>query len=371
MRIKIEKLIYGGLGLGRHNGKAIFVPYSAPGDICDVEVVKSNKGFDEGKISGLVEAASSRIEPVCRYYGRCGGCHLQHINYAHQILWKQIILEEQIQRLGGVADPKVEPTIPSATVWGYRCRIQVHKEGERVGFFERESNEIVDVEYCPIAAPDLNEGLESVRKKWPAAEIDRIEISKKGDGTFSQINPSVNEGLKAVLNNFVNIFGGKNLLELYAGSGNFTFGLAKLFKKVVAVELDELAVENACKTMRRLHIKNVEFIAGSSEGFLKTQKDRAFDCVLVDPPREGLGKNVVEGVTKLRPTAIIYVSCDPSTLARDVKSFAKGGYCFVKSQPIDMFPQTYHIESVTLLKYLSESEGADGKRKDAEDKEGN
>ncbi len=354
MKLKIEKLVYEGYGLGFNDGKAVFVPFAAPGDLLDVRVVKSHKGFDNAEIVEILEGSACRVEPGCPHFESCGGCHLQHIGYAHQLLWKQLILEEQLCRFAGLENPDILPTIPSPIIWDYRNRIQVHHKKGKTGFLKRESDEIVDVTECPIASPGLNRKLREIREVWPARG-NRYEISDDPEETFSQVNPFVNEALKQLVVEWALALTSKNILELYAGSGNLTFELAAIAKGIMAVERDKRAVA--------LGKEFVEKKSGSSKiHFVVSDVGKAFgrsdvrsfgpvDLVLADPPREGMEKSIVQNIAKISPKNILYISCNPSTLARDLKILLNEGYHFVRSQPLDMFPQTYHMESVSLLRF--------------------
>lgn len=337
--------------MGKVGGKAVFVPFSAPGDILEVELTEKHKNFEKGIIKKIIRPAACREEPVCPYFNVCGGCHLQQINYATQIMWKQIMLEEQLRRIGGIKDIEVLPTIPSPKIWNYRRRIQLHKKGSRVGFKMMESDEVVDVEKCPVAETFVNDKLKEIRKKWPVKEK-RFEIAAGEAGVFEQVNSDANESMKKLLLDWAREGALEKVLELYAGSGNLTASLLNIAKDIVAVEADERAVE------RLARLNGVQAVCSTAEDFITFSrpegeaikgKMKNLDLLLVDPPREGLSSGVVKGITKLKPPRIMYVSCNPSTLARDLKIFLSHGYTLKRMQPIDMFPQTYHIESITEL----------------------
>lgn len=358
MPLKIEKLIYGGDGLGFKNKKPVFVPFSAQGDELEIEITEEKKSFSRGKIKNIRKPSPHRVAPKCPYYGVCGGCNYQHIDYASQLLWKQMILEEQLVRLGGLKEVDVLPTVPSGKVWGYRNRIQLHKKGDKIGYFEAGSHNVVDVLNCPIADDVLNEKISEVRSSWPDG-VERLELSSSEADFFAQVNPYTNAELKKILVEWVLETRAKNILELFAGSGNFTFAINKIAEKITAVELDDNAVMAAHHYIIENKIKNVEFVMGDVVEYIGDKGCQALfgekvpgtfaDLVLLDPPREGLGIALSEKITASRPKFIIYISCDPSTLARDIKIFISGGYKLLRSQPIDMFPQTYHIESISLL----------------------
>jgi len=283
------------------------------------------------------------------------------MNYATQILWKQLILEEQLSRIGGIEEPNVLPTISSPKVWEYRDRIQVHKRGAKIGFLERESDNVVDVDRCPIANQIVNEKLLNVRSKWPT-DSDRLGISKDESSSFAQVNPYINESLKKLVVDWAKNGPLDNVLELYAGSGNLTLPLSKVAEKIVAVESDRVAAESILRQAQDERIECEErdgyveaksvtveeyFVYPSQPPLTKGRSN--FDLILLDPPRDGLSKEAIEGIIKLQPKRILYVSCNPSTLARDVKLLKKSGWVLLRTQPLDMFPQTYHIESISEI----------------------
>lgn len=378
--LTIEKLVYGGNGMGRVDGKAVFVPFTAPGDIAQIEIVEGHKGYDVARLVKIIEPSPARCEPRCKYFGVCGGCHYQHINYAEQILWKQMILEEQLARIGSARETQILPTIPSPKIWEYRNRIQLHQKGDKFGYFKMASHDVIEIDSCPIADEEINKKLGGFARVFsmehchprfrgddkkntrqvrglPASpdakggwRAGRLEISSAKVGSFAQINSHANKKLKDLIIEWAGELNLKNVIELYAGSGNFTCELAEFAGKIIAVELDGRAVKEGQGISGEMGLHNIEFIKNSAEAFLSRPKiEHHTNLLLADPPREGLGKKVVDGIVKLKPDAILYVSCNPATLARDAKQFIEHGYTFKKCQPIDMFPQTYHIESVSLL----------------------
>lgn len=320
--IKIEKLVYGGSGLGFLEKFPIFVPMTAVGDEIECRIVRKMKGYAEADLVHILTPSQNRVTPKCEQFGRCGGCQWQHIDYASQILWKQLILEEQLVRIGKQKSPNVLPAIPSPKVWNYRSRIKLHKgKAGLAGFYAPGSHELVEVKECLIAGPE----------------------AETSGGVFTQVNPAQNENLKSLVAGLVKKFGPSKILELYCGNGNLTFPLAKVAGKITAADSDRRAIKEAAAVAESRGLKNIRFENKSAKNALE-----AADCLVLDPPRSGC-KEIIGGVLKLRPSAVIYVSCNPATLARDVCELAKGGYKLASSQPIDMFPQTYHIESVSVL----------------------
>jgi len=348
--LNVEKLVYKGLGLGLLNGKVVLVPFAAPGDVLEIEVTASKTGYMLGAIKKILQPASCRTMPLCRYFGRCGGCHLQHINYAAELLWKQIIVEEQLKRIGKLGDVSVNPTIPSPRVWGYRNRLELHVRGGIVGLVDTTGREIVDIERCSIADDIVNSEIAAIRRETRLAKgrNGRILVSSEASEVFAQTNNYVNEILKQRIAHIVQLIKARDIVELYAGTGNLTFAIAGMVERIVAVERDGRAVKIGQINAAERGIKNATFVTADAADYLKTAK-ASFELVLADPPRGGMGRKVVDEIGLLAPKHIIYISCNPSTLARDGALITRYGYRHVFTEPIDMFPRTYHIESITLF----------------------
>ncbi|MBT3182732.1 MAG: class I SAM-dependent RNA methyltransferase [Deltaproteobacteria bacterium] len=347
MQIKIEKLIYGGNGAGEIDGKKVFVPLSAPGDILDVEIVGDHKTWSEAKILSVVETASCRVTNKCPVFGTCGGCQWQHLSYDTQLEWKRSILKETLEHIGGIENPEVLPTLASPKQWNYRNKIQLHVDSKgRIGFYKPKSKEVVEFDECYIADESLNAKLNEKREKY--SKRDRGVALRVEDGpAFVQINSGQNEQIKKVISEWIADLPHSSILELYAGAGNFTFEIAKMADRTVASDVDKIAIAIAKERARALGLSNIEFIRSSSG---KAAKRMQGDCdlLLMDPPRKGCADAIAD-ILNLKPKSIIYISCNPATLARDMSDLNAGGYHFQKSMPVDMFPQTYHIESINLL----------------------
>lgn len=328
MRLKIEKLVYGGSGMGFADGMPVFVPGTVAGDEVECEAVKKQKNYVEARLVKIITPSPNRVLPKCEYFGRCGGCQWQYIDYAAQMLWKQLIVEEQLSRIGKIKDPRVLPTIPSPKIWKYRGRVKLHTDAKgRKGFYALASHDIVEIKDCLIA-----------------------DISKDGGEFFTQVNPSQNENLKSLVSELVKERKAGSALELYCGNGNLTFAFADLVEIIEASDSDKNAIAHAKEMSSKNKISNIVFEAASGKKALEKMisKKREFDLLVIDPPRDGC-KDIIKYITKMKFKDIIYVSCNPSTLARDINELAKSGYKLVSCQPIDMFPQTYHIESVSLI----------------------
>ncbi len=346
--IAVDKLAYGGAGLGQLDGKKIFVPFAAPGDVLEVETVKDKGSFAEARIIKILEPAACRVTPPCPVFGQCGGCQWQHLSYETQLAWKQLILAETLEHLGAIERPEVFPALPSPQQWNYRNRIQLHVDSKgRIGFYKPRSKEVVEFERCYIADERLNRMLAEHRDEY--AKRDRgTALRLAGGPHFSQVNAAQNENVRNLLVQWLRDIAHETVIELYAGSGNFTFPLAGIASKVVALEVDGRAVKFARHYAEDEGIGNVTFHRLPAERVRQAHHKGSCDVIFLDPPRKGASE-ALDAVIDIEPAHIIYMSCDPATMARDAKVLIQHGWRHVKSLPIDMFPQTYHIESLTML----------------------
>ncbi len=369
---KIEKLVYGGDGLARDNGQVTFVPYSLPGE--------------EWRDGQLIEPSPDRQTARCPVFTRCGGCHYQHLTYDAQVGWKRQILVETLARLGGIAAPEVETV--TGEPWGYRNRIQLHWEGRKMGFHAAGSHALVPVERCPIASPALERAMSALAAAAPSflksvelftnEEVTLVSVIDSGRplrksfftdlaGTVPGADQSsleylvgedrfrvsyraffqVNRHLMAELIRLATAHAeGASAWDLYAGVGLLSVPLARRTGRVTAVEVVSSAAHDLELNAQR-YGAGIAAVRSSTEDFLAVQTE-APDFVLADPPRAGLGKRVTDALLRLRPKELTIVSCDPSTLARDLRELQRG-YSIASLTMIDLFPQTFHIESVVRL----------------------
>lgn len=345
--LTIEKLVHGGSGVGTSDGMKVFVPYSAPGDVLDVEITADHKNFAEGQIVSIIEPSPCRTEPRCHVFGSCGGCQWQHLSYDAQLEWKRLILKESLERIGKIENPEMLPTLASPAQWNYRNRIQLHVDSNgRVGYYRPKSKEVVEFARCLIAEEKINDMLCSERAKLRGR--DRGIAFRLEDGfSFSQINSGQNEQMRGILCDWLSKIPHDNVLELYAGAGNFTFAMAGICGRIVASDVDGRAIEAAKERQSKEGVWNIEFVRAASAkaaGYM----GGVCDVVIVDPPRKGCAEAIGD-ISKLDPRAIIYISCDPATLARDLHDFIGHGYRLERTLPVDMFPQTFHVESMTMM----------------------
>jgi 23S rRNA (uracil1939-C5)-methyltransferase len=388
--VTIEKLVYGGDGLSRGEGQVTLTPFVLPGEQVEIEPGESRSGVLRAGLRSVVEASADRVPALCPYYGKCGGCQYQHATYDAQLRAKRAILEETLQRVGRVTPPS-EIALISAEPWGYRNRAQFHIEQRKLGYRMRGSHKLIAIEQCPISSPKVNECIVALNRmlrdaRWPKF-ISQIEVFT--DETQVQINvleagqvvakrffewaaeeipgfvPGVLEygGFRVSPNSFfqVNRFlvermaeavvggtAGEHALDLYSGVGLFSLPLARQFAQVTAVESGSGAVRDMEFNAARAGVK-VHAVGAIVDEYLRTMEARP-DFVLADPPRTGLGKTVVNKLVEWKPERITVVSCDPSTFARDLAGLMAGGYQVEELTLIDLFPQTFHIETICKLR---------------------
>jgi 23S rRNA (uracil1939-C5)-methyltransferase len=355
--LRIEDVAFGGKGVAREHGKAVFVPYTIEGELVCAEIVREKKQFAEAELVEVKESSPDRVEPQCPYFGRCGGCAYQHISYEHQlaIKWRQV--RDALQRIGKLKDVPMRPMIPSPEQYGYRNRITVHAQDGVVGFFRRDSHRLIDIEHCPISSDEVNRALAELR-------VERVRDghytlrAASGPRIFSQTNDTVANALRDLIVDLVPS-DQDLLIDAYCGAGFFAKALLDKFERVVGIDWDRFAISAAKENAT----EKETYIAGDVESRLaatlrQTRKDdlqitpavtdRRSLTVIVDPPATGLSANVRNAILEIAPTTLIYVSCNPPTLARDLKEL-QHRFAINSITPLDMFPQTAEIEVAAQL----------------------
>ncbi len=439
MKLTIEKIIYGGLGLARipesegdAAGKRIFVPFTLPGESVEAELAetarsKNNRGFVQGRWTRVMESSPQRTQPACPHFMHCGGCHLQHAEAATQAEIKRSVLSESLERAGVKKIPTIASLTGSPLAYRNRARVQLqHKPEFRLGYRESGSHALADVEQCPVLAPVLQRALHALLTLGRSGEIptsmEEIELFTNHDasalllsifssgspsqsqepflsfcataaamlpelcgaavilraeeihrtagtpwlrwqqqellyrvgafayhvslGSFFQVNQELLPEFAALV---TDARSGGVAWDLYAGVGLFARRLAERFAQVIAVEIAPTAVNDLQKNLFGLP---AAIAPATTENFLRhalAQRTTAPDLALLDPPRAGLGMQTATLLAQCRPRSIVYVSCDPATLSRDVKTLVESGYCLDRLHMVDLFPQTYHQETVAVL----------------------
>jgi len=397
-------IAHGGAALGRHEGRVIFVPYALPGETVRVEITEDKGRYAFARLVEVLEPSPDRVAPSCPYFGPagCGGCQWQHVDYPAQLRLKAAIVADQLTRIGGLADPPVRSPLPDSSGWAYRNHAQFHPApGEGLGFQAAASHDVVAVDECLVLHPLLSDlyatldldlpGLMRLSLRAGAETGDLMLIFEMADDlppalesdlpvscvlllsdgryanlignnhiteivagrtyrvsapSFFQVNtPQAGQLVQQVLA-YLDLKGGETVLDGYCGVGLFTLHLAERAGLVVGVESAPPAVADLLENTAGMD--NVEVIEGPVEAVLP-DLDIPLDCAVVDPPRAGVDRFALDALVAHRPARLVYVSCDPATLARDAKRLARAGYRLVEVQPVDVFPQTYHVESVACF----------------------
>jgi 23S rRNA (uracil1939-C5)-methyltransferase len=391
--LEIEKLVYGGEGLSRSPEGVVLVPFTLPGERVTADVGALQKGVRRGTLVGVEQASPDRVDARCPYFTNCGGCHYQHASYEAQLAAKRAILEETLTRVARITAPGPIELI-SGEPWNYRNRIQLHFDKRRMGFRAARSHALVEIDHCPISSPKLNECIgklagivkdprwpefvesvelftneESVQLnvletqrpvakrffEWCAEEIrplasDALSYPAAGanyrvsKGSFFQVNRYL---IDRLVEEVVGAESGDTALDLYSGVGLFSIPLAQRFRRVIAVESGSTAMRDLEANAAQIE-QTLEASKGSVDSFLE-DFEQPCDLVVADPPRAGLGKLAVKRLNKLGAKRLTIVACDPATLARDLAPLLAGGYTLTKVVMIDLFPHTYHIETVAKL----------------------
>ena len=399
--LKIEKLIYGGYGLGRHRGKVVFVPFSAPGDRLLVKAVEEKKTFTRAVIVKLLEPGSGRVEPGCQYFGSCGGCQWQHLEYVRQVEAKRKILEEIFHhRFPGTKDLLIGMKACTRD-YGYRSRARLQVTGSgpapKIGFLRFQSHEVQDIHLCPLLQPTLNTALASIRDSAKAApagsgpserEIACVEDSgtwssaraqaqsdfqnddapplqrRVGEyvytvspAAFFQANDFMLTELVQTAMQLADPVARRSALDLFCGVGLFTLPLAHRFETVRGVDSSRIACDLARANANAAGLRNIQITCKGVTGWMESSRrtaSQSIDLIVLDPPRTGAGPEVMNRIRECAPEMIVYVSCDPQTLARDLASIPAREYRIDYIQGLDLFPQTFHFETVVRLKRLNQ-----------------
>ena len=377
MELEIERILPGGMGLAHAGGKTVFVALAAPGDRVRVEVEREQGNVLFASIVEIITPSPVRIEPPCPYFGRCGGCDFQQLTYEAQLAAKSEMIRDCLHRIARLENVPEIVVMPSPNEWRYRMRAmwQIDRDERTVGYYERGSRRVCDVVDCAVLRPELQAKLEDVRSTEIPPDLKHLDVVAGEDGVsfapafaefqtnelslkvrdeiyrynaeaFFQINPSL---LGPLMEFALGDASGASALDLYSGVGLFTLPLARQFQNVMAVEANPVAVRFARRNLQDAGLTNARVIAAGVAEWFRGAPAREVQFVLLDPPRAGAESAVIKGIIDLRPAEISYVSCDPATLARDLRKLIVGGYRTRSICGFDLFPQTHHVETVVRL----------------------
>ncbi len=403
--VMIERFDHDARGIGYIDGKVTFVDSVIPGDKVMVSISKSKKKYNVAKVVKFLEYSNKRINSICPFFDRCGGCDLHHINYEHQLVFKENKIKDIITKFASIDINKIKPILfISDNNFYYRNKVTFQVEKE-IGLFTKNSYKLVNVDKCYIASNKINEVLLKIKNKINLENIEQIIIRSSfynnkvmvifigkninlsnikklennvdsiyvkqdniynlvyGDNyleeklgnyifkispdSFFQVNPKMCVKLYDKIIEYGNFKGDEIVLDLYCGTGTIGIYISKFVHKVIGYEINEYAVKDAIINSKANLVDNIEFVCGSSELSFENITNNV-DVIIVDPPRSGLNENTIKGIISVKPCKVIYVSCDPVTLARDLNLLSES-YDVIEITPVDMFPNTKHVECVCVL----------------------
>lgn len=400
MEVVIEKMNHQAMGIAKINGKVVFIPKVIVGDVVDIDIVKEYKNYNIGKVNKIIKNGSKRVDVLCPYYDICGGCSISAYTYQDELEYKVNNVIDIFKRNEIDIKPNI---IKSDNRYGYRNKITLQVSNGIIGLYEEDSNKIVDVDKCLLVSDKLNEIIDIIKKNINVNKCNKIVIRDTYYGIMIIFYGSVNNkevikylGKKVVSiytydNKYKCIYGEKylyemigeykyrispdsffqvnsgtvnklynkvveyaiknekkdNLVDLYCGTGTIGIYLSKYFNNIIGIELNKQAVGDAKENAKINSVNNIEFYAGDVGKIINNQIKA--DVIVVDPPRSGLDKRTKDILLKIKANKIVYVSCNPLTLARDIKELDTG-YMLEDITLVDMFPNTHHVESVCVLK---------------------
>jgi 23S rRNA (uracil1939-C5)-methyltransferase len=411
LRCTIEGISYDGAGVTRIKGKAVFIPFAIPDETVEIDIVEERNKYSTAKLREVVKPSPERVEPVCSYYYQCGGCSYQHIDYFGQLKYKRQVVVDNLTRIGKITVP-VNTILGMECPWRYRNKVTWHVRNGRLGYYADNTVSLVPVDACSLITERLEEVSRVLARQLiqtnssSDGEVVLRESSVNGDimavfrqievvpalveslkphcssiynmednrfkhihgkafldekindisfrlspGSFFQVNHRQTLILIAKVLEYLNLKGDENVLDAYCGIGSISLPLAKTCKSVLGVESFTAAVEDARLNAKLNNLANCEFLSGPCERVLPKLK-RSFDAVVLDPPRAGCKRAAIMAITDRFPAKVVYVSCNPATLARDLAVFTEQGYRVKEVQPVDMFPWTRHVECVVLMSRL-------------------
>jgi tRNA/tmRNA/rRNA uracil-C5-methylase (TrmA/RlmC/RlmD family) len=364
--LTIHDLAFGGEGVGRFEELVVFVPFVIGGETVEAEITELKKNFARAKLVHVITPSPERVEPQCRYFGACGGCQYQHIGYDEQLRVKHKQIADLFERVGKLERAVVAPVIGCPQPYGYRNRIMIRSQWNgpakklEIGFIRTDNKFVEDITECKIAEPALNKQITEVRAHPPHKGGIKVVLRVQPEGwdvpkdSFFQNNFFLLPKLVETVRSMLTTGGARHLIDLYCGVGFFGIEAASTVESFVGVEYDKLAIAAARRNAAARQLTNGEFVAAQVEEVLPEllQKFSAENtAVILDPPRKGCWPATLELLRTTRPAQVIYVSCHPATMARDLNILcADGVFELVRVQPLDMFPQTQHVECVADLR---------------------
>ena len=396
--MKIEKLDYYGRGISRSSGKVYFIENALKDEDVSITLLKEKKKYCEAKLKEISNISKDRTEAKCKYYNVCGGCQIMHIKEEKQEEFKKEKVEEILKKF--LKYNKDVNDIVFSKNFNYRNKVVLHVKDNKLGFYKNKTNELIEIDKCLLLNPVINDLISYLKNYIELKDIEKITI-KVGNKTnevmliidgsiakyqklleivdvliinekvmttkdyitsyignkkyiikknsFFQVNYDISTRMYNKVKDVIVKEKSKNVLDLYCGTGTIGIYISDVVSKITGIEVVSDAIEAANTNKKINNVENIEFILGKVEDKLDFISNNNIDTVIVDPPRSGLHKKVIPILEKISPKTIIYVSCDPITMARDIKLLSNN-YELVEVTPYDMFPNTYHVETVCVLK---------------------
>jgi tRNA/tmRNA/rRNA uracil-C5-methylase (TrmA/RlmC/RlmD family) len=364
--LTIHDVAFGGEGVGRSEQMVVFVPFVITGETVEVEITEVKKNFARARLVRVITPSEKRVTPECRYFGACGGCQYQHMDYTEQLRMKHKQISDLFERVGRISPQAVQPVLPCPAPYGYRNRIMIRSQWNgraqklEIGFIRADNNFVEDIEECKIAEPALNEQIKQVRADPPLKGGIKVVLRVQPEDwdvprdSFFQNNFFLLPRLVETVRTMLKAGAARHLVDLYCGVGFFGIETADTMESFVGVEYDQLAISAARENLAARKIQNGEFISAKVEDALPELLQRFSPektSVILDPPRKGCWPATLELLRQTKPAQVVYVSCHPATMARDLNILcADGVFDLAQVQPLDMFPQTQHVECVADLR---------------------
>ena len=370
--VKIEKLTVGGSGIARHHfldrDIVVFVPLTAPEDHVHIKIISAEKTYLIGEVVKILQPSRHRRQPPCVVAEICGGCSWQHVVESEQVGQKELIFTDLFNKFLKDVPYDLQPAVTGKKQFNYRNRIQLKHLGNALGYFKKGSHDIVDIDSCPIADEKINEFIPQLKKQLNLSNLlkkyelkinsdgkfEHYPIGEGGEGlSFAQVNSEINDLLVEKTVSEIKLRNPAQITELFAGAGNFTFPMIQALPStsIMAVELNNQLTKHAVEKVKKLKIqKRLSFFTADCIQYCKTMP-LSKDLVLIDPPRSGCDRTILEKIATTKPKTLVYVSCHPVNLVRDLAYLQKLGYSFIIKylQVFDMFPQTDHVETLVVL----------------------
>jgi len=369
--LNIHDVAFGGEGVARVGDFVVFVPFVITGEQVEAEITEVKKKFARARLLRVITPSPQRAKPECPYFGDCGGCQYQHIDYATQLQLKHKQIRDLFERIGGLPAQSIAPVIPCPQPYGYRNRIMIRsqwdkfKQGLNIGFIRADNRLVVDIDECKISEPAINEQIRHLRAHPPPKGGLKVVLRVAPEGwdvprdSFFQNNFFLLPKFVEVVREMLRAGGARFLVDLFCGVGFFTLELADLVETFAGVELDQLAIKAARRNAAARNRTNGEFIAARAEDALPALMAHfpsGATTVVIDPPRIGCLPDTLALLRQAKPRQVIYISCHPATMARDLNILcAEGVFKLAHVVPLDMFPQTAHVECVADLRLTTDA----------------